>query len=231
MLRAIPRSYPLLRPASPGALAFVEWAADELFGCDDEPADGVVEEGVALMGRLERRRLVVDAEARCFDFVDMVRVDTDERTIAHELAAGAVAAAIEERREPRLGLLAALDERGAAEPLHRALASVLPAEAVWAHPEALSAAGRRGCGPSRSERIVADLAATWLEPGHVRKIRMLSQRLERWLPYDSLPRASDILTCACADVARDDEAVVCVAAELLEMSARRARPADVSGRG
>jgi hypothetical protein len=82
--------------------------AAELLGIDDEVSPELVAEGVALLDRAERTRLVEAYATRIPDIWSVLCSDLTAEVAERELVASAVRAAVNERREPSTLIVALL---------------------------------------------------------------------------------------------------------------------------
>jgi hypothetical protein len=205
------RNFPFLRPAGAAQRAFAERAADELFGLDGEVPDAVLAKGVTLLGESDRAALV-DAYAHRFpDVWAALRADIGDETAACALVESAVRASVDELREPWPAMVEAFEPPDVPDLPYHALACVLTHDAVWSLDDALAAAAEAAPVERRRdawEHAIARVVEARLEAEHLARIRRLAGRLETWLPFAGLPRASDLLARACELAARDRRTVL-----------------------
>jgi hypothetical protein len=211
-------NFPFLRPVPLAARDFADRVAEELFGVDDEVPAERVAEGVALLDARERRRLVQTYVQHFDNIWEALCAEIGHDVAEEELVASAVRASIDERREPWPRMIEMLENAAVPALPQHAVACVLAHDDVWSLEDALTAAAR-GVGaeivPEAWEALVADVASARLERVHLQRVRALARRLERFLPYEDFPRASDLLTRGCALVVRDRELARYVAVALL----------------
>ena len=126
--------FPSVRLGSASVLAFADRVAAEL-GEDDEVAEDVLDEGLALVGDGELRELVrrwrLDYPAQ---WQSLVHTSADERAVLREVGRGALDAAIMERAATPDELLATVEDSGLSP--GPALALVVPPHWVWSYNEA-----------------------------------------------------------------------------------------------
>lgn len=216
--RNLGANFPFLRPGGTTSARFADRVAGELLGVDgDVPPEGV-EEGVALVGGRERRRLVDAYASRFPDVWEILCRDIGRETAERELVESAVRAAVNERREPATLLVAALEDPRVPELSYHALAFVLAHDDVWSLDDAVTAAeaaAGRAIFPEAWEAAIASVARGRLEREHLERTRTLARRLQAHLPFAGFPRASALLARACELAAEDDEVATDLAVSLL----------------
>jgi hypothetical protein len=194
--------FPWLRPEPSELLHFAEEVADELGPNDGRVPPERIEQGVALLGSDEQRRLVASFADRHPDEWAAVGSDAgDVPALERSLVAGAVRAAILERRLPPTLRLDHL-ERGIA-PVRSpedALAVTLPAEAVWSAVD--EQAAEKAAAHAGTERdwlqAIMTVAVARMHAAHASRVQALAAALRRRLPAAGFPTASAVLDDAYA---------------------------------
>lgn len=178
-------------------LRFAEEVADELGPSDgDVPADRI-EQGLALLTADEQRHLVAQFADRHPDQWAAVRSDAaDVPALERALAAGAVRAAIIERRLPPTSRLSDL-ERGIA-PIRSprdVLAVTLPPEAIWSVIDVEAAEQAAADAGTDGEWLDAILvvAESRGHEAHPLRVQVLAAALRRRLPVTDFRTASMML--------------------------------------
>lgn len=194
--------FPWLRPESSEVLRFAEEVADDLGPNDGEVPQERIDEGVALLGPDERRRLVTCFADRHPDQWAAVGSDAgDVPALERSLVAGVVRVAILERRLPPQLRLDHL-ERGIA-PVRSpqdALAVTLPPEAVWSAID--EQAAEQAAANAETERdwlrAIMTVALARMHEAHTPRVQALAAALRRRLPAAGFPTASAVLDDAYA---------------------------------
>jgi uncharacterized membrane protein len=210
--------FPWVRPHDPVVDAFAERVALELDPDDSFVPPQVIEDGVALLDRRERDRIVETwAERYSEAWASLCAAAGDDELLRHAVVASAVRGAICERRPPprecveplEMGLL-----RGAP---CSTLAFVIAPALVWTREQAVVVAGAVAHLRSTRERFDAlhDLTNGWVAEQHVDRVRVLAARLQTRLPVDGLPQASETLAEGCRQVEAEEELAAGLAAVLL----------------
>jgi hypothetical protein len=205
-LFALPADFPHLRASSD---AFDRWA--DALG-DVRPTPAVVREGVARLGRRERRRLV-----RAYS-----EALPGAESAMPILLVAAVAAALEERGRPDpLGLDLLEEDAGLRADPAETLTYALDATDVWSFPETLAAdtalaALDEDLDEDQYELLWNEVLAREMKRlgtrEHHRRLARLVKRLAALEPCPCHPLAWEAITSACAAFERDRE----LAGRLLE---------------
>jgi hypothetical protein len=209
---ALPVRAPNLRPVS---RSFDRWA-DALD--DPTPTREVIDEGVARLGRRERRRLARAFRAAVPDATGMTGV----------FLAAAVAAALAERQWPDPAGLERLEAAGSHPGAARVLSLVMEPSDVWGFAEtaaAVASLDALGDDSSRSQRraVVRGLAKGLVTRSHGERLDRAVARLSRLEPCTCHPRAWEAIHVACAAFERDPKVRRRLLVLLLEDSARGIR--------
>jgi hypothetical protein len=211
--------FPWLRPEGKQIIRFAQAVACELGPNDgDVPAERI-EQGRALLGASEQRKLVARFADRHPDQWAAVRSDSgDVASLERALVAGAVRAAILERRLPPSRRLADL-ERGIA-PVRSprdVLVVTMPPEAVWSAVDFQCA--ERAAAEERTEAdwhaAIVTVAVSRLHEEHPRRVKTLVAALRPQLPVAGFPAASALLDEAYRRAARHHDFAASVAVALL----------------
>jgi hypothetical protein len=182
--------------------AFAERAAA---ACpDDDPAETLLEEGLALVDPPEWRR-VVDSwvEVYADRWQSLIETGADRDAAERALVEGALRCAIVERQASPQRVVAVLEDGTLRRSPFAALALVVPSRFVWSRDEA-GAAEVAAARSKRRERsaVVENVAYALMTFAHVGRTRRLARRLASELPIVELPHASKILSEACDEVER-----------------------------
>jgi hypothetical protein len=210
--------FPFLRPESPNVLAFAKEVAISLGPNDGEIPEPLVEQGSALLGEDETRGLVDRFAAGHADQWRAVCADSgDTRPLERSLAAGAVRAAICDRRLPPPRRLADLESgRAPAYRPREVLVVTLFAETVWSIVDAIEAErAAAAAGPDSSLRAVLSVAADRRSVEEPRRVQALCGHLRPQLPARDHPRASRLLADAYERAGTDEAFAAEVADGLL----------------
>ncbi len=190
--------FPFIRPKGMAIESFADRLATSM---RDEPRDSSpleVAEGVRLLSRGERRRLVRSWAGRYpTRWRKICSLVGGEAVAEQTLVSSAVRAAVADRTVCPAGVAAELEDGALAGSPGAALALALSPPAVWSYEEVLAVDGSSVTGQ------------------HVARVRTQANRLRRRLPFEGLPHASATLLHGC-DLVADDDAAAAVAALLLE---------------
>jgi hypothetical protein len=193
--------FPSLRPRGAAFARFAERVADELGHCEDDVPSAQIEEGIALLTQREHERLVTVFIGCHPDQWEAVTADLGDEALARRsLVAGAVRAAIGDRRAPPRRVLEDIDSGIAPAPHPQgALMLVLDPSAVW-DIETAQEASVGGLVPARIKAV----ALSRLEGDHGRRVAQLAGHLARHLPFVDLPHTSRLLEQGCRLAESDD---------------------------
>ena len=207
-------------------LGFADRVAADL-GEEDEPADDMLDEGVALVDEAEARALVRDwIDVYPDRWASIVHTGGDERAAVEAVVRGAVEVAVYEHATTPQELLVKLE----AEPLPAgaALALVLPPFFVWslleAHAAVAAASGRGGA--VELLQPVEEVAYALIRVDHEQRVRRLAGRVEAELPFAAYPSASDQLAEGSRQARSDVAFVRAVAALMLAAYVQHLAPAS-----
>jgi hypothetical protein len=202
-ITALPVFFPRLRPANE---ALERWA--------EAPAgratDGVLDEGLALVGDAERRRITADAAAEKFLSWNKTCRQFGADVAEAALLRGGVAVAAAECRELHAGALDLVERTPDADAA--TLALVLHAQDLWSGAEVERVEAALDDFPDdldddeyerRWEALFPHTARRFWSPAHEARLDILVRRVRRRLPADGFPRASEVLRAACKRVAQD----------------------------
>lgn len=210
--------FPWVRPQDGVLDAFAERIALELDPEDSFVPPQVIEEGVALLDRRERDR-IVDAWAERYPEVwtSLCTAARDEELVRHTVVASAVRGAICERRPPPRECLEPLESGLLRRSPCSALAFVIAPPLVWGREQAFVAAGAVAHLRDTRKRfdMLHDLTNGWVADEHIERVRVLASRLLSRLPVDGLPQASETLAEGCRQVEAEEELAAGLAAVLL----------------
>jgi hypothetical protein len=193
--------FPQLRPG-PGVLAFAEDVAASLGPNDGEVPAQHVRAALDLIDDGERRGLIAAFSTEHADQWTAVCGDSREVVALEDaLIAGAVRAAILERRLPAASRLADLETgRAPAYSAREVLAVTLPPEAVWSIVDVREVERELARADSNEawQGTGMEIAARRGSDAQPLRVRMLAAVLRRQLPLADFPRASVLLEDAYA---------------------------------
>jgi hypothetical protein len=215
-VRHLPADFPELRPRS---VAFDRWATKRL---PAEPSTDLIAEGIAVLGKRERKRILRTNGKRYRVLWEKLRADVGDAALAEQmLLAGAVLAGLAERSPPDRDLLALIEGAPDAEE-EELLALAIDGCDVWSLADVVAALAAAPVGEPRDEaqpephlrREAARLATR----EHRARLARLVANLAARLPVEGFPLASGRLAQACRAFERDRRLRERVAAALLEVS-------------
>ncbi|MGH3104082.1 MAG: SEC-C metal-binding domain-containing protein [Gaiellaceae bacterium] len=223
--------FPRLRA---GGEAFSAWAEG---AAALEPIDELLEGSLGLLEPAERARIVRDYAAASADAWRSLCEDAGgEELAANVLVAGAVAAAVAERRPPDEETLELIETVDLEDDPCEALALGLEAGDLWSIVESYEADEAVGrlenelddaayelLWNATLESEAARLGGEW----HRERLAALVERLRSRLPFEDFPAASTALAAACEAFARDEDVRRRLAASLLADSLGRIRLAEI----
>lgn len=190
--------FPFVRPKGTAIEVFADRLAAEM---GDEPRDSTpaeVAEGVRLLSRGERRRLIRSWAGLYPDRWRKVCSEVGDAALAERtLLASAVRAAVADRIVCPPVVVAGLEDGALERSPGAALALAIAPRAVWSYEDVLAPEEPAVTGQ------------------HIARVRVQARRLRRRLPFDGLPRASATLVRGC-ELVVDDAAATGVAALLLD---------------
>ena len=214
--------FPRVRPRDDVVEAFAERVARELSaGAMQIPPD-LVEEGVALIGEAERRRIVAELRDRYPDrWKSLSAAAGDEALTERAVVASAVRGAVVERRPVHRARLEMIEAMPLPASPCGALALVLEPPLVWDRDDAIILAGIAASARD-TQRFLTQahgLADARVEEWHVERVRELADRVLQQLPIQGLPRASAMLAEGVREVDEDEVAARWAASLLLALYA------------
>ena len=201
--------FPRVRPRDDVVAAFAEQVARELSAGATRIPPECVEEGVALIGEAERRRIVAELRDRYPDrWKSLFAAAGDEALTERAVVASAVRGAVVERLPLLRGPLEMIEAMPLPASPCGALALVLEAPLVWDRDDAIILAGVAGSArdPQRFLEQAHGLAHARVEEWHVERIRELALRVLQQLPAQGLPRASAMMAEGVREVGEDEVA-------------------------
>jgi hypothetical protein len=210
--------FPWVRPEDQVFDAFAERVARLLAASAPPIPPAVVEDGVALLGRDERRRIVDGWAERYPDRWQSVAADAGDVALAERvLVASAVRGAIVERLPARRGLLEMIETMPPSMSPCGVLGILIEPLLVWNRDDAIMVANGAGSAsdPQRFIGTAHRLADSRVEPWQVDRVRELADRIRARLPIAGLPRASRLIEEGCDELDGDDEAAHGLASVLL----------------
>jgi hypothetical protein len=184
---------------------------------DDDPAEDLLEVGLALVAAPERKRLVDSwAEPYADRWQSLTETAAYDDAAERALVKGALRCAIAERQASPHAVVEVLEDGKLRRSPLAALGLVVPSLFVWSRDEA-AAAEVAAAHSKRRERteVVERVAHALMTFAHIGRTRKLARRLASELPIVDLPQASKILAAACDGVERDVEAARAATAALL----------------
>jgi hypothetical protein len=199
--------FPTVRVRGEHIEEYARRMAAMLPGEDDIP-EPLIEEGLDLVGRAERRRVVESWSHPYADRWASITYTAGRRGAAETaLVAGALRAAIAEVQPTPRGRVEPFEDESLRRSPLAAVALVVPPMFVWSRDEAeaatAAAAGRRKLRDRL--RTIEHVGFALITHGHVRRLRRLAAFVAAELPFAGLPAASESLAGACRAVAADDE--------------------------
>ena len=214
--------FPRVRPRDDVVEAFAERVARELSAGAMQIPPERVEEGVALIGEVERRRIVAELRDRYPDrWESLSAAAGDEALTERAVVASAVRGAVVERLPVRRGRLEMVEAMPVPASPCGVLALVLEAPLVWDRDDAIILAGVVGTAPDPQRFLTQahGLADARVEDWHVGRVRELAERVLQQLPVQGLPRASAMLAEGVREVDEDEVAARWTAGLLLALYA------------
>jgi hypothetical protein len=214
---AIAVLFPSVRPRGAAIEAFLADAAARV-GETEDVSDGVLEDGFALLGEAECRR-VVDSWAGLYAdrWGSLTAAAGDIGAAERALVTGAIRAAVMERCSTPRELVEPLEGGALRRSPFAALALAIPPMFVWSRDEAGAGAAAAWRRRKLAERHTAieQVAYALVTFEHLRRTRRLAAGLAEELPFEGLPVASELLAGTCRDVELDDSSARTASAALL----------------